>query len=64
MTSQTGKQIITIHIMPNISRSKDNEVMRFGQLIEHYLFQNTYRKGGRETSSRRLFCFSKKLYER
>ena len=44
MTSQTGKQIITIHILPNTSRSKDNEVMKFGQLIEHYLLQNTYIK--------------------
>ena len=27
MTSQTGKQIITVHILPNISRSKGNEAM-------------------------------------
>ena len=32
MTSQTGQQIITIHILPNISRSKNNKVMKFGQL--------------------------------
>ena len=24
----------TIHILPNISRSKDNHIMKFGQLIE------------------------------
>ena len=35
MTSQTGKQIITIHILPNISRSKDNQTIKFGQLIEY-----------------------------
>ena len=34
MTSQTGQQIITIHILPNILRSKDNQVMKFGQLIQ------------------------------
>ena len=34
MTSQPGKQIIRIHILPNISRSKSNQTMRFGQLIE------------------------------
>ena len=35
MTSQTGQQIITIHMLPNISRSKDNQVKKFGQLIEY-----------------------------
>ena len=34
MTSQTGQQIITIQILPNISRSKGNQTMKFGQLIE------------------------------
>ena len=34
MTSQPGKQTIVIHILPNISRSKDNQAMKFGQLIE------------------------------
>ena len=35
MTSQTGQQIITTYILHNISRSKDNETMKFGQLIEY-----------------------------
>ena len=35
MTSQTGQQIIYIHILPNISGSKDNQAMKFGQLIEY-----------------------------
>ena len=35
MTSQTGQQIIAIHILPNISKSKDNQTMTFGQLIEY-----------------------------
>ena len=35
MTSQTGQQIITIHILPNISRTKDNQEMKLGQLIEY-----------------------------
>ena len=34
MTSQPGKQTIAIHMFPNISRSKGNQTMRFGQLIE------------------------------
>ena len=35
MTSSTEKQIITIHMLPNISRSKDNQSRKFGQLIEY-----------------------------
>ena len=31
MTSQTGQQIITIHILPNISRSKGNQGIIFGK---------------------------------
>ena len=33
MTWQPGKQTIAIHIPPNISRSKSNQTMKFGQLI-------------------------------
>ena len=35
VTWQTGRQIITIHILLNILRIKDNQAMKFGQLIEH-----------------------------
>ena len=35
MTSQTGKQKMAIHVLPNISRSKGNQTRKFGQLIEH-----------------------------
>ena len=35
MTSQPGKHIIAIHILPNISRGKGNHTMKFGQLIEY-----------------------------
>ena len=34
MRSQAGKQIIRIYILRNISRSKDNQAIKFGQLIE------------------------------
>ena len=34
MTTQTGKQTIAMHILANISRSKDNRSMKFVQLIE------------------------------
>ena len=34
MTSQAGQQKTSVHILPNISRSKGNQAMKFGQLIE------------------------------
>ena len=44
MTSKTGQQIFTIYILPNISRSKGNQAMEFGQLInltkEKFFFKN------------------------
>ena len=33
--SQSGKQTIAIHILPNISKGKGNQTMKFGQLIEY-----------------------------
>ena len=51
------------HILFNISQIKDNQAMKFGQLIEHpkgnIFFENLCRKWGRETSSRSLFVFLK-----
>ena len=35
MTTGTGKEMITIHTLSNISRSKTNQIMKLGQLIEH-----------------------------
>ena len=35
MTPEPGSQIIAVHILPNISRSKDNQTMKFGQLVEY-----------------------------
>ena len=44
MTPQTEQQIITIYILPNISRSKDNHRMKFDQAIEYnkkiFFFKN------------------------
>ena len=60
MTSQPGKQIIAIHILPNISRSKGNQTMKFCQLIEYNMrnvFVKIYTKCDDESSSR---SFSKK----
>ena len=35
MTSQSWKETIAIHILSNTLRSKGNQAMKFGQLIEH-----------------------------
>ena len=35
MTSQPGEQVMSIHILPNISKSKGNQTIKFGQLLEN-----------------------------
>ena len=35
MTSQPGQQTTAIHILTNISRSKGNQAMKLGQLIDY-----------------------------
>ena len=35
MTSQRGKQTLVIHVLPNILRSKGNQAIKFGQLIDY-----------------------------
>ena len=59
MTSQTKQQIITIHILPNISRRKGNQIMEFGQStkynIENIFFEKLYLKYGRGASPRLFY---------
>ena len=54
MTSQPGKQTTAIHILPYISRSKDNQTVKFGQLIEHnikhFFLEKSHSKCVGETS--------------
>ena len=58
---QLGKHAITVHILPNISRSKGNQTIKFGQLIEckmrNIFLEKSYTNEGGETNSR---PFSKK----
>ena len=58
MTSQPGQQTIAIHILPNISKSKGNQAMKLGQLIEYNMrnvfVEKLYTKCTGETISRRL----------
>ena len=61
MTSQPSLQITVIHILPNILRSKDNQTMKFGQLIKwtwETFFLKNYAQMGAEASPR---PFSEKL---
>ena len=61
MVSLTGQQIITIHIFPNILRSKISQTVKIGQLIENSMrnifLEKSYTKCGEEASPR---TFSKK----
>ena len=65
-TSQPGKQTITIHILPKIARSKGNQKMKLGQLLECNLRNHKYHT---ENEAERLvpnffLFYSKKLYMR
>ena len=63
MTSQTGLQIITIHIFPIISRSKGNQTKKFGPLIEHNMrnifLEKSYAKCVGKASPRHFYKKSK-----
>ena len=54
MTSQSVKDTIVIHILPNISRSKGNQTMKYDQLIEYnmrnIILEKSHTKCGGETS--------------
>ena len=62
-TSQPGSQTIATHIFPNISRSKGNQTVKSGQLIEyntkHIFIVNSYAKCAGETFPRSLTKTSK-----
>ena len=61
MTSQTGKQTMTVLIMSNILKSKGNQIMKFGQLMKYNMgnifLEKSYTKCDGETIPR---LFSKK----
>ena len=48
MASQPGYQTIPVHILPNISRNKGNQAVKFRPLIEYnmrnILVEKAYRK--------------------
>ena len=58
MTSQPGQQTIVIHILRNISKSKGNQTMKFGQSIEcnmrNNFLEKSYTKCDGETNPRHI----------
>ena len=66
MTSKTGQQIITIHILPNILRSKGNQSMKFGKLIkvqrQKYFSSKIMQKMRQGNQFQLSFCFLKKAF--
>ena len=62
-----GKLIIIIPILTNISRSKDNQTMKFGQLVEYNMgnifLRKSYWKWGRKVSFRLLFVLWNSINE-
>ena len=56
MMSESEKQTIPIHILLNNSRSRDNQTMKIGQLIENTMgkifFEKSNTKCDRETIPR------------
>ena len=58
MRSQPRKQTIAIHTLLNISRTKGNQTIKFGQLIKYNIrnifLEKSYTKCGGETIPRPL----------
>ena len=65
VSSQTGKETITIHILPNIARVISNQAKKFGPLIE-YDMKNIFFKNNAEKKEEQqvpvfFFVFSKRF---
>ena len=63
LTSQPEKQTMKIHILPNISKSKGNQTIHFGRLIDNDMrnifFENSTTRCYGETSRRHFSEISK-----
>ena len=65
MASKPGQQSIAKHILTNISGSKGNHAMKFGQLIEHSI-RNIFLEKSCAKCEKKLFpnVFARKKIER
>ena len=62
MLSETGKQIIALHMLCNISRNKGNQAIKSGQLVKHNvrnIFLQNYAKNEEVRLVPDLFFFKK-----
>ena len=63
MTSQLGKQTVAIQILPNISKSKGNQTMKFNKLIKYNIrnifLDKSCKKYGGEPTPKPVFKKSK-----
>ena len=59
MAPRPGKQIITIHILLNISKRSGNQLIKYGQLIEYNMrnifFDKLFTKFGGESIPRPFY---------
>ena len=65
MTSQILQQIITIYIFPNISKSKDNQPIKFDHLTECHMrniFFSRIMQKMRQGRQFQTFFLKKKVY--
>ena len=62
MTSQPVQQTVSLHILHNISQRKDNQTIKFGQVIEYNNRNIFVQKSGRLVPDLNFF-FKKALYE-
>ena len=66
MMLQTRMQTVLLNILPDTSKSKGKQAIKFGLLTEGmlgFLFQKPCRKWSREISFRPFFVFLKKFHE-
>ena len=64
MTSQTGEQMISIHILPNISRSKGCEIWSINRTEHKKYFFPTWKLENEAERLQTFFCCLRKLYIR
>ena len=67
MTSQSGKQMITIRMIPNNLSSKDNQAMKFGQLTKYSVRNISLQKSCRKWGGKlvpHLFLFFEKALDK
>ena len=59
MTPETGQQIITIQILPNVPRTRDNQKIKYGRLVKYNMrnifLEKSYTKYVGEASPRPFY---------